>query len=122
MNLANDRDSNVLAAAEALGGTFDAPKMTPHPRPLPPLPPMRQLDVEPVEQGPHGPDPDALLWTSPERLAAIKRAEAIDAAETYQERQRREDEERHRAGVRRMLEAERRYRDHRDQEDEERRR
>jgi hypothetical protein len=84
---------------------------------------MAPLDVEPVEQGPHAPDPDALLWTSPAaKAAAIKRAEAIDAAETYQERQRREDDERHRAGVRRMLEAERRYRDHRDQEDEERRR
>jgi hypothetical protein len=79
------------------------------------------LDRPPVEQGPHAPDPDALLWASPEaKAAAIKRAEAIDADETYQERQRREDEDRHRRGVARMLEAERRWRDHRDAADEER--
>jgi hypothetical protein len=36
------------------------------------------LDRPPVEQGPHAAN-DAALWMSPERIAAIRRAEAIDA-------------------------------------------
>lgn len=46
--------------------------------PAPPPQTMRPLDVEPVEQGPHRAN-DAALWMSPERIAAIRRAEAIDA-------------------------------------------
>jgi hypothetical protein len=108
------RQSELDAMAGRVG------RLTPHDRPKPPVPPMRPLDVEPVEQGPHAPDPDAALWVSSERREAMKRAEAEDGPETYAERQRRLDDERHHAGVARLLEAERRYRDHRDEQDRER--
>lgn len=121
----DDRDSRVLADVAALPGLTSPRRMTPH-TPKPPPQTMRPLDVEPVPQSPHRTTDalpnDAALWMSPERRAAIERAEATDAEETYQERQRREDEERHRAGVARMLAAERRSRDRRDAEDVERNR
>jgi hypothetical protein len=85
--LETTRDSRVLEDVAALGGTFGDPKMTPRPRPNPPVPPMRPYP-EPVAQGPFQTN-DAALWMSPERRAAMVRAEAADAAEQAAERQRR---------------------------------
>jgi hypothetical protein len=90
-------------------GTVSDPRRTPRTPAPPPQNPMQPM-----------PDPNAALWQSPERLAAIRRNEAEDGPEAWVERQRRADEVRHREGLARVLEAERRYRDHRDAKDAER--
>jgi hypothetical protein len=90
MNLANDRDSRVLADVAALAGTVSDPKMTPHDRPRPPVPPMAPIgprhvsgtgrpgdpfvfaDPEPTPQGPYAPSDVGAPLQSPERIAAIK--------------------------------------------------
>jgi hypothetical protein len=99
-------------------GTVGNPRMTPHDRPKPPQT-MAPLDVEPVEQGPHA--DDSHLWMSPERIAAIRRAEAVDAEDaerlSYAERQRAIDDARHRAGIARLARVQQEARERRDQED-----
>jgi hypothetical protein len=122
--LETNRDSHVLEDLAALPGLTSPRRMTPH-TPALPKQTMRPLDRAPVEQGPHAPDPAGLLWVSAQRIEAIRKAEAADAEDAarlaYAERQRLEDEERHRAGVRRMLRAEEISRNRRDQEDANRR-
>lgn len=123
--------SQVPSRQAELAGMAGNGRMTPHPRPLPPQT-MRALDPEPVPQGPHAssepapldadaPPPDGrAVW---ERRQALARQEAMTEEASRREWadiQRREDDERHRRGVARMLAAEKHYRDHRDAEDERR--
>jgi hypothetical protein len=103
--LTNDRDSRVLADVAALGATPDSRRMTPHDRPKPPVPPMAPIvgprhtsgtgkpgdpfvleDETPRPGPPPKADADALLWTSPERIAALRRAEEADREEARKAR------------------------------------
>jgi hypothetical protein len=81
VNLETTRDSNVLAAVEALGGTFDAPKMTPHARPLPPLPPMQP--VGPKHVSGTGKPGDPFMLDDEARKARRARMLAIVAGARY---------------------------------------
>jgi hypothetical protein len=101
MNLANDRDSRVLADVAALGGTFDAPKM--HGRtPAPPTQVMAPVGPRHVSGTGKRGDPFVFdtdtparavargehpaVWTSAERLAALRRAEEADREEARKAR------------------------------------
>jgi hypothetical protein len=106
----DDRDSRVLADMEALGGTFGDPKMTPRPRPLPPVPPMAPVGPRHVSGTGRPGDPFVFEDETP-----------LPASE-WAARRRLDDEERRRRGVERAKAAEQAYRDHRDAADEDRRR
>jgi hypothetical protein len=98
-----------------------APKLTPRSPRNPPVHPMAPMPASKDDDAPELTAGETVL----QRRLALTSQEGMAfeiARREWLQRGRADDEARHRAGVARMLEAERRSRERRDQEDEERRR